>query len=63
MSQQIRSKSESTARRKARTIARHIGHISSDASPVVLAELHGNLGRAIAEIATTARQEKTNEHH
>lgn len=52
MSQQDRSKAESMARRTTRTIARHLAHISKDASPIALAELHGNLGRAIAEIAT-----------
>jgi len=57
MSQPSRSKDEATARRNARVIARHLAHISKDATPITLAELHGQLGRAIAEIATTQKKE------
>jgi len=57
MNQPNRSKDEATARRNARVIARHLAHISKDASPLALAELHGNLGRPIAEIATTQKKE------
>lgn len=48
-----RSAGEQQARREVRVIARHLAHISKDADPVKLAELHGALGRAIAETATT----------
>ncbi|MGP4995511.1 hypothetical protein [Glutamicibacter ardleyensis] len=49
----IRSVGEQQARREIRVIARHLAHISKDADPVKLAELHGTLGRAIAETATS----------
>lgn len=55
MSQPTRTAAEAKARREARTIARHLAHISKDASPLALAELHGQLGRAIAKIATTRK--------
>ena len=40
------------ARRKIRTTARHIAHISKDAGPLALQQLHADLGRAIADLAT-----------
>ncbi|MNW35819.1 hypothetical protein D3C74_128210 [compost metagenome] len=51
MSEPTRTKAETQARRETRTIARHLAHITKDASPLALAELHGKLGRAIAQIA------------
>ncbi|MGO2807927.1 hypothetical protein ACTXL8_05460 [Glutamicibacter arilaitensis] len=57
MSQTSRSPAEAQARRETRTIARYLAHLSKDASPLALAELHGKLGRAIAEIATTRKKE------
>lgn len=44
------------ARRKIRTTARHIAHISKDAGPLTLAQLHADLGRAIADLATANYQ-------
>ncbi|MGP9031536.1 hypothetical protein ACT17S_00475 [Glutamicibacter mysorens] len=52
-----RTATEAKARREARTTARHLAHISKDASPLALAELHDKLGRSIAEIATTRKKE------
>ncbi|MNI96317.1 hypothetical protein D3C73_1547360 [compost metagenome] len=57
MSQQNRSTAEAQARRTARTIAWNMAYLSKDATPIALAELHGQLGRAIAEIATTQKKE------
>lgn len=44
------------ARRKIRTTARHIAHISKDAGPLALQQLHADLGRAIADLATANYQ-------
>lgn len=45
----------SEARRSIRAISRHIAHVSKDATPLKLAEMHGALGRAIADLATAER--------
>lgn len=47
------------ARRNIRTTARHIAHISKDAGPLALQQLHADLGRAIADLATANYQEHT----
>lgn len=44
------------ARRNIRTTARHIAHISKDAGPLTLQQLHADLGRAIADLATANYQ-------
>lgn len=42
---------QAQARRKIRTTSRHIAHISKDAGPLALQQLHADLGRAIADLA------------
>lgn len=42
---------QTQARRKIRTTARHIAHISRDAGPLALQQLHADLGRSIADLA------------
>ena len=46
------------AHRSIRAISRHIAHVSKDANPLKLAEMHGTLGRAIADLATAQRNEQ-----
>lgn len=57
MTGQIRTPAEQHARRTIRVITRHLGHISKDAPPHVLAQLHAELGRAITLLAGSVGNE------
>ena len=65
---QPRTPEIAAARRAIRTTARHLAHISRDAQPHTLAQLHTDLGRAItilagAELKASAAHKTHKEHH